>query len=408
MFTLQVLFWTAWALVLYTYALFPLLLWLISRVRSERPVPQEPLPDAELPRVGMIVAAHNEEHVLAAKLANTWAIDYPAASFELLIGSDGSDDGTAAILRGCDDPRLRAFPFTERRGKIAVLNDLVARTDADILVMSDANTIFEPDAVRRLVSHFRDPRVGCVSGQLMLEHDGGVSGEGLYWKYESWIKESESRLGFLIGCNGGIYALRRELYRELPPSTVVEDFVLTMRVLEQRRRVKLDREARAVEPACASAKAEMVRKIRIGAGGYQAIGLTRGLLHPRFGLCAFAYWGHKVLRWLAPVFLLAALAANLALAGTALYASMLVPQALGLAIAWWSHRSGAGVPRWARPAAYFYLMNFALFCGLLRHLSGTQRVTWDRSHAAPSARRNREPHGLDAAARLATDNASTE
>lgn len=380
MLTLKALFWTAWALILYTYVLFPLLLAVLARLRRGATQPVRDLDDSELPRVAMVVAAFNEEPVLRRKLANTWALDYPADRLQLLIGSDGSSDGTAEILRECRDPRLQAFPFTERRGKIAVLNDMVERSEADILVMSDANTMFAPDAVRKLVRHFQDSRVGCVSGQLHLEQDGGVSGEGLYWKYESWIKQSESRLGFLIGCNGGIYALRRSLYRPLPTSTVVEDFVLSLQVLQQRKWVRLDPEARATEPPCISAKAEMVRKVRIGAGGFQALGLTAGLLHPRFGLCAFAYWGHKVLRWLVPLFLVTALTANLGLAADPTYRALLVPQVLGVLIAAESYRSPGGrLPRWVRPISYFYLMNYALLCGFFRFLFGTQRVTWERT-----------------------------
>jgi cellulose synthase/poly-beta-1,6-N-acetylglucosamine synthase-like glycosyltransferase len=329
----------------------------------------------------MIVAAYNEADVLPAKLANTREIDYPRDRLTLVIGSDGSSDGTPELLLSCDDRQVRAFAYEERRGKISVLNDLVRQTDADILVMSDANTMFSPDAVRHLVKRFHDPRVGCVSGELALERDGGVSGEGLYWKYEGWIKRNESRLGFLIGCNGGIFALRRSLYEPLPPSTLVEDFVLTMRLLERGHRIEFEPEARATEPSCATARAEMVRKIRIGAGGFQALGLTAALLHPRFGLRSFAYWGHKVLRWLVPLFCAVALASNLALVGEELYRVLLAGQLAGAAIAGWSYsaRPGMELPRWTRPISYFYLMNFALFCGFWRFVFRTQRVTWDRA-----------------------------
>lgn len=385
MLILILLFWIAWALILYTYALFPLLLAFCARLRG-RPESQEADNSAAgaLPRVAMVVAAYNEAGVLPAKLANTWQIDYPQDRFTLLIGSDGSTDGTPQILQACLDTRLQPHLFTERRGKISVLNDLMQAVDADIVVMSDANTMFAPDAVRKLVQHFQDPRVGCVSGELSLEQDGGVSGEGLYWRYECWIKRNEGRLGFLIGCNGGIFALRRDLYEPLPPSTIVEDFVLTMRVLERGSLVRFEPEARATEPPCPSARAEMVRKVRIGAGGWQALGLTRALLHPRYGLRAFAFWGHKVLRWLVPLLLLVALAANVGLAGLSLYRLLLALQAAGAMIAIWAY-PGRRLPKWTRPISYFYLMNYALFCGFLRFLFGTQRVTWDRASSPAHA-----------------------
>ena len=378
----KMLFGCGWALILYTYLGFPLLLALLARRRPAASAAKK-LSDAELPRVTMIVAAYNEAAALPAKLANTWAIDYPADKFTLLIGSDGSVDATPQMLRDCSDPRLQAHCFSTRRGKISTLNDLVARAETEILVMSDANTQFAPDAVRLLVAPFADPAVGCVSGELALEQEGGVSGEGLYWKYEGWIKRNESRLGFLIGCNGGIFALRRPLYDRLPASTIVEDFVLTLRVLEKRSQVRFEPKARGTEPACVSAKAEMVRKIRIGAGGFQALGLTRALLHPRFGAVAFAFWGHKVLRWLVPQFFLLALCANLVLLRSPLFAGLLALQIGGAALALRAYHATPGREpgRLARPIGYFYLMNYALLCGFFRFLFGTQRVTWDR--AAP-------------------------
>lgn len=375
------IFLCAWGLIGYTYCVFPCLLALAGKGKRDVAEAAEVHAGdaAGLPRVAMIVAAFNEEAVLGDKLRNTWKIDYPADRFQLVIGSDGSNDGTARLLETCTDPRLRGYCFTARRGKISVLNELVAGCNADILVFSDANTMFEPDAIRRLVARFADPRVGCVSGELCLEQEGGVSGEGLYWKYENWIKRNESRLGFLIGCNGGIFALRRELYRPLPASTVVEDFVLSMRVLEEGHRVVLEAGARAYEPPCPTARAEMIRKVRIGAGNFQALGLTYRLLHPAYGLRAFAYWGHKVLRWLVPFFFISALLANLFLLELQVFQVLFILQLAGAAVAVRSYGSGTALPRWTRPVSYFYLMNYALFCGFLRFLFRTQRVTWERA-----------------------------
>ena len=380
------LFWVSWGLIFYTYFLFPLLLaCFVALKRGAQKTSKAERTETDsspaLPRVAMVVAAYNEAGVLAAKLSNTWAIDYPADRFEILIGSDGSSDATNAILSACDDPRLHPYLFAQRRGKISVLNDLMSHVASDIVVMSDANTMFAPDAVRKLVNHFEDPQIGCVSGELSLEQEGGVSGEGLYWKYENWIKRNESRLGFLIGCNGGIFAIRRELYEALPASTIVEDFVLSMRILERGHKVIIEPEAHAVEPACATAKAEMVRKIRIGAGNWQALGLNRAVLHPRFGLRSFAFWGHKVLRWMVPLFFLAAVGACLALLREPFYSVALALQAAGaiLAVCASYPRIGNRLPRITRPISYFYLMNYALLRGFFRYLFGTQRVTWERA-----------------------------
>ncbi len=388
MVVLATIFWLSWFCILYTYVLFPILLAFCTRLFAQQATEAAPESTSALPTVSMVVAAYNEAGVLNAKLRNTWQIDYPADRFEILIGSDGSEDGTAEILAGSADPRLRAFPFAERRGKISVLNELMGHVRSDIVVMSDANTMFAPDAVKKLVAHFQDPTVGCVSGELSLEQEGGVSGEGIYWKYEGWIKRNEGKLGFLIGCNGGIFAIRSRLFEKLPASTIVEDFVLSMRILERGHRVRFEPMARATEPACKSARAEMIRKIRIGAGGWQALRLTGAVLHPRFGLRAFAFWGHKVLRWLVPVFFLLALAANVGLAVKSVPLLVFLGlQVAGAAIALLAHKAGPekSLPKWTRPISYFYLMNYALFRGLLRYLSGTQKVTWERDASVESA-----------------------
>ncbi len=375
------LFWGAWAIVIYSYVVFPVGLAVAARLFGVHTQTFAEVPDHALPSVTMVVAAYNEAASLPEKLENTWAVDYPADRFRLLVGSDGSTDATNAILAACDDPRLDARAFKERRGKISVLNDLMGGVATELVVMSDANTRYAPDAIRKLVRHFQDPKVGCVSGELSLDDGGGVSGEGLYWKYEGWIKRCESRLGFLIGCNGGIFALRPELYDPLPSGTLIEDFVLTLRVIEKRAKVLFDPTARAFEPPCPSNQAEMIRKTRIGAGGFQAIGLTWRLLTPAYGLAAFAYWGHKVLRWIVPQLLMIALFANLALIMSPVYQWLLVAQLSALLIACWAYRlkPGQSVPKFLKPITYFYLMNYALLCGFFRFLFRTQRVTWDRA-----------------------------
>ena len=387
----MILFWASWGMIVYSYVLFPIILAVIAaRFKSTQDRGGATASSVEshshdFPKVAMVVSAFNEEAVLAAKLRNTWAIDYPADRFALVVGSDGSEDATSRILNDCHDPRLHAFVFTTRRGKISVLNEIIGKigkeVDAELIVMSDANTMFASDAVKKLVQHFKDPRVGCISGEISLEQEGGVSGEGIYWKYEGWIKRNEGKLGFLIGCNGGIFALRRELYEPLPSSVIIEDFVMTMKILEKGWRVEFEPEARGVEPPCPTSKAEMIRKIRIGAGNFQALALIPALLSPRYGLRSFAYWGHKVLRWFVPFFFLIAVSANLLLIQQPFYMIALVIQLSGAIISLYSYktRNPLRLPKWTKPISYFYIMNYAILCGFSRHIRGTQKVTWDKS-----------------------------
>lgn len=392
MYVFTLLFFAAWALIVYTYCVFPLFIALFSHFGgTHAPVTNEWAGD-DIPRVAIVVAAHNEEDFIAAKIHNTWQIDYPEDRLTLLIGSDGSSDATAEILRAALDPRLQAHIFENRRGKVSVVNDLMAKVDAGIVVLSDANTMLAADSVRKLIRHFQNSTVGCVNGALELEHNGGVSGEGLYWKYELWIKTNESRLGFVIGCYGGILAIRRALYQPLPVTTIVEDFVLTMRIMEQGWIVRFDPEARAMEPASASSRAEWERKVRIGAGDYQALAMTRQMLHPRYGLRAFSFFSHKVLRWSVPLFLIVAFFSNAAIVGlhwaghhrflTAdLFVWSLAAQCAGILLSGFVYRlpDGAKASAWTRPITFFYLMNFGLLCGFIRWARGRQPVTWKQA-----------------------------
>jgi cellulose synthase/poly-beta-1,6-N-acetylglucosamine synthase-like glycosyltransferase len=334
----------------------------------------------EWPRVTMLVAAYNEAAIIQEKIDNSLALDYPADRLRVVIASDGSSDATNTLVAACRDPRIQLLAYTQRRGKIGTLNATIPALEDEIIVMSDANTMYAPDAVKKLVRHFTDARIGCVCGELILEApDGGGSGEGLYWKYETLLKRMESRLGFLLGATGGIFALRKSLFRPLPPTTIVEDFVTAMKILENGHRVCYEPRARATEYTAPTVRDEMKRKSRIGAGGFQAIGMTAAMLNPLRGLPALGYWSHKVLRWFAPFLMLGALLTSAVLAAQPLYALALAAQLLSVAIGLQGLLPRSLDLRLVRPVRYFFLMNLALFIGFFRFLRGTQRVTWEQA-----------------------------
>jgi cellulose synthase/poly-beta-1,6-N-acetylglucosamine synthase-like glycosyltransferase len=236
--------------------------------------------------------------------------------------------------------------------------------------------------VKKLVRHFADERIGCVCGELVLESPhGGGSGEGIYWKYETMLKRLESACGFLLGATGGIFAIRRTLFPPLPTETIVEDFVTGMKVLENGYQVRYEPEAGAREYTEATMRDEMRRKSRIGAGGFQAIGMTAGMLLPSRGLPAVGYWSHKILRWFVPFLMLGALTANAFLAAQPPWTWILAAQLAGYVIALYGFVAGRSAPKLIRPLSYFLLMNFALLIGFFRYVRGTQRVTWDRGAA---------------------------
>ena len=283
---------------------------------GRKPVPPA-VADAELPSVSLLVAAYNEEKEIGDRIVNALEQDYPPGMLEVVIASDGSSDRTNEIVRGFAERGVRLLDYPVRRGKATVLNDAFGELGGEVVVLSDANTYFsDPDVVRRLARWFRDPAVGAVCGQLVLtDPDTGTNVDGLYWKYETFLKKCEGRLGALLGSNGAIYAIRRELFAGIPPGTVLDDFVIPLLArMRTGKRIVYDPEARADEETPKEIGQEFKRRARIGAGGFQCIGMLRGLLHPRHGWTAFTFWSHKVLRWVCPFLLVAALATNAVLA----------------------------------------------------------------------------------------------
>jgi cellulose synthase/poly-beta-1,6-N-acetylglucosamine synthase-like glycosyltransferase len=337
------------------------------------------------PPLTIIVPAHDEESCIAEKVANCLALDYPADRIEVLIGCDGCTDRTADLARRSGDPRVRVVELSPRAGKAAVLSRLGAMAAGDVLLMTDANVALEARAAKALAGRFRDPRVGAVVGRLRLHGPSrGDRGEGIYWQYESALKYLEGKRGCVLGANGGIYAVRRRLFQPLRETTIVDDFVIPLRIASRGWRVTYEPQAVAHEEAAPGVEQEFARRARIGAGDWQALALVPGLLDPRAGFLHFAFVSHKLLRWLAPFLLAAALSLSLALAlrGSALASALLAAQLGFYALALLGGRAAAGrgaLSRLASGAHYFVTMNLALALGLWRFVRGTQRATWERT-----------------------------
>ncbi|HUB06407.1 MAG TPA: glycosyltransferase family 2 protein [Myxococcales bacterium] len=332
-----------------------------------------PLP----PTVSMVVAAHDEEAVLRQKLENCLALQHPRDRLEILVGSDGSTDGTEAIARAYAF-RGVVLSSAPRAGKASVLNRLVPLARGEIVVLSDANTFLAKDALRRLLVHFEDPAVGAVCGQLKLH---GAGEESAYWLYESLVKLYEGKLGCVLGANGGLYAVRRRLYRPLPADTITDDFVIPMRLLASGHRVVYEPAAVAFEEAGATA-AEFKRRARIGAGNLQALGFLRALWRgPRRGVAA-AFLFHKLVRWLGPLWLTVALAGSLVLWSSPFFRGVLLVQLACYAAALWGSRPHPGrLGRACALAHHFVAMNVALAVGAWRYLRGAQSAAWERTRA---------------------------
>ncbi|MDZ4754992.1 MAG: glycosyltransferase family 2 protein [Phycisphaerae bacterium] len=374
-------FWCSTLAVLYAYLGYPLLIWTLARLFGRAPRPG-PVDTDGAPRIALVIAAHNEAAVIEARIENALALDYPRDRLDIVIASDGSVDATPHICLQFGG-QIRALLFPHRRGKAATLNAAVAEIDAEIVAFSDANTFMNPDALLLLARWFRDPAVGAVCGRLVLsDPQTGTNADGIYWRYETFLKRSESRLGALLGANGAIYAIRRTLFTPLPAGTVIDDFVIPLAArMRSGCRIVYDPEAIAHEDTAPDVRGEFHRRARIGVGGFQAIGFLWRLLSPRHGWTAFTFWSHKVLRWCCPLLLLAALGSAASLAYEPVYRAALGAQILFYAVC----AAAAYIPptnracRILRVFPMFASMNLALLLGLLRWTRGNESGIWKRT-----------------------------
>jgi cellulose synthase/poly-beta-1,6-N-acetylglucosamine synthase-like glycosyltransferase len=389
---LTLTFWVSCGVIFYTFLIYPIILLCLAGAQQlfsdlgfviRRRTRRSEISDDDLPFVSLVFAAYNEEQVIAGKMDNCALIEYPADRLEIIMGCDGCSDRTAELARSRQPKNVRIIEYTQRRGKPTTLNSLVAEAAGGIVVFSDANTALEPGAIRTLVRHFGDPKTGCVCGEvrLMVHEDGGPPSEGVYWRYEVFLKFLESRLNALLGANGPLFAIRKRLYTDLTPEAICDDFLIAMQIRAKGYKVLYDPEAICHEETAPSVQSEFKRRVRIGAGNFHALRLTSSLLSPTAGWIAFSYWSHKVIRWLVPFATLLATVAAVGLSYQPLYAAATAMAILlgGLATVGRylelrkRYRTVFSVPY------YFLSMNFALLLGFFRFLNRRQTSVWERT-----------------------------
>lgn len=375
---LTAVFWFSVLTIGYAYVGYPIIISVLTRLVA-RPVHR-----AEVtPTVSLVIPAYNEEKCIAERIENSLALDYPADRREIVVVADGSDDDTVGIVAKYQNRGVRLLYQPERRGKAAAMNRAVPQTQGEILVFTDANALFRSDALRKLVRNFADPQVGCVAGRKAIRGTTG-EGEGLYWRYESYLKRCDSAIGSVMGAAGEIVALRRELYTVLEEDSIIEDFVLSLRVVESGWRAVYEPEAVAWEEGLPSVRGDWIRRTRIAAGGYQAFVRLRGLLHPRHGLVAFQYLSHRILRWIVtPGLWVLMLLSNLGLLRHPFYGCTMVLQALfyGVALAGYVAARRGWRVRGLQVPFYICLLNAAALVGGCRYLTGRQSVLWQKARA---------------------------
>jgi cellulose synthase/poly-beta-1,6-N-acetylglucosamine synthase-like glycosyltransferase len=373
-------FWVSVAALGYIFFGYPMVL-LLLKILARRPVLSQPIE----PRVCLLVAANDEAAVIGAKLQNALSLDYPADRLDIVVVSDGSLDGTDEIVRGFA-PRVRLLALRPRRGKIAAINEGMESVHSEIVVFSDANTFLERDAIRAIVKNFADAHVGAVSGDVALigERAALGSSEDLYYRYERWIQHAESEVGSMIGVDGALYAIRRELFEPQPGDTILDDMAIPMAVIRRGYRVVFEPAARAHEQGSSSAKEEFSRKARVVAGAVQFLRRRQSAVPLNRPQVMLSLLSHKGLRWMTPAFATMALLASVSLASssgsyaTAAFAQIVL-LSFGLAGCSPTLRKVSVVGL----AHYFCLVQAAAAVGFFRGLVGRQSVLWRRFTRGP-------------------------
>ncbi len=388
---MKIVFWIALFIVFYTYIGYGILLYIIIRLKRlfvGRPHESVLPADEELPTMTLMICAYNEEDIVKEKMANTLALDYPKDKFRIMWVTDGSNDHTNELLAAYPEVDIVFSP--ERRGKTAALKHGLRELKTRYVAFTDANTMINTGALREIARLFSDPTVGCVSGEKRVAArkagEMASEGEGLYWRYESTLKRWDSELYSAMGAAGELYAIDPQLCREVPDEALLDDFMLSMYVVQAGKRIAYTSDAYAREYGSANIYEESKRKRRIAAGGLQSIWWLRSMLNPlRQPLVTFQYVSHRVLRWsITPVAMVLLLIVNIALvamgAGT-FYTVMLILQTLFylMALAGWLTNRFGYKNKLLYTAYYFMFMNFNVFRGMAYLRSHGKSGAWEKA-----------------------------
>ncbi len=387
--TLELILWLSLFIIFYTYVGYGILLYLIIRIRRALGwnKKNEENPDYE-PEVTLFVAAYNEKDYVDEKVKNAFSLNYPREKVKQLWITDGSDDGTPELLKKYEG--VEVHHENNRGGKIGAMNRGMQFVKTPIVIFSDGNTTLGKDSIREIVRLFEDPKVGCVSGEKRIrskESDTAVAGEGFYWKYESTLKKWDAELYSVVGAAGELFAIRTELWQDVEKDTLLDDFIISLRIAMKGFTIQYNPNAYAIENASANVKEEQKRKIRISAGGIQSVIRLRKLLNVfRYGVLSFQYISHRVLRWtLTPLLLLLIIPVNLIMAlqsgANPVYDWLFAGQVLFYAAAllgWFFENRKIKIKVLFIPY-YFFMMNLSVFLGFRRYLRGSQTVNWERA-----------------------------
>ena len=389
-------FWLLIGIVIYAYLGYGVLLFILLKLNWRSPI-NTTNQGTDWPDVAYVIAAYNEEHWITEKIQNSLALDYPNEKINIFVITDGSNDQTpaiaAAMAQKTTNKKIHHFHASPRNGKIHAIQRIMPSIKAPITIYSDANTMVNPGAIKHMVKYFQAPSIGAVAGEkrikVELSDQASKAGEGIYWRYESQLKKWDAEFYSVVGAAGELFAIRTSLFENVPMDTIIEDFYMTMRIAQRGYRVAYAPDAYAVESASISVAEEMKRKIRIAAGGLQAIYRLQPLLNPiKYGRLSFQYISHRVLRWtIAPIALPLIFLLNIIILyqhPTLLFQILMAGQCmfyLAAIIGLMLERKSLRLKALFIPY-YFCMMNYAVYKGFIRLWHGKQSVLWERAKRA--------------------------
>jgi len=380
---MTILFWALFLSIIYCYFIYPLLIFLMARFKPN-PIHKIPIE----PAVSVVISLYNEEDVIGPKINNLLEMDYPPEKVEIIIGSDGSDDRTHEIIRQFQDPRIKLFINPSRQGKVATINGLVPNARNEIIFFTDARQILDVDAVRKLVSNFADPNIGCVSGELMFtsKEGGTAKGVNLYWNYEKFIRRQESSVHSMMGATGAIYAIRKVLFVPGPVDIVLDDMHTPFKIIQQGYRAVFDDSACAYDQVADNPKEEYRRKTRTICGNYQIFAIFPGLFIPFKSPIAWQLFSHKFLRVIIPFFLIALFFINFVLSYEPSFKLLWTLQIAFYTLALFGHLTRnyhKSLFKYISKICYvpyvFCLLNYSAFVGFWLFVSARQQTTWKKA-----------------------------
>lgn len=383
----QAVVWLCIGMLLYTYLGYPILMYVLAKLRQRRSqrAPGQIASNTnhqDWPFVTFLIPAYNEQNVIRQKVENTLNLDYPKERLRITVVSDGSTDQTNDMLASYSENEIHFIARPKRRGKTTVLNKVIPKLEGEIIVLSDASGLLQPDALKKLVRHFKDPNVGCVSGVYSFEtEDESLRSmtERIYWQYETFLKKYESQVHSVIGAHGALYGFRRHLFEPLDKKAINDDFILPMQIIRQGYRVLYEPDAIVIERESTNLNGEFQRRIRINVGNFQMIYVLHSLLNPKRGRVALQFISHKVLRTISPVFILL-LPLACWLAEAPIYRLMLNLQAAFYLVGFLGYLQeflGLRI-RYLYMPFYFLMGNVAAVFGFVRFILKKQSILWKR------------------------------